>query len=119
VTTYAGAGVHHIAFATDDIFATVRALDKAGVPLLRIPANYYDDIAARFGIDDRFLDELRAHNVLYDRIGEGEFFHVFTQTFDDRFFFEACQRRGGYDQYGAANAPVRMAAQAQARERDA
>lgn len=117
VTTYAGAGVHHIAFETSDIFATVRALEKAGAPLLRIPANYYDDIAARFGIDDRTLEMLRAHNVLYDRIGEGEFLHVFTQTFDDRFFFEACQRRGGYDQYGAANAPVRMAAQAQARSR--
>jgi 4-hydroxyphenylpyruvate dioxygenase len=35
-------------------------------------------------------------------------------VFRGRFFFEVVQRSGGYDQYGAANAPVRMAAQAQA-----
>ena len=31
-----------------------------------------------------------------------------------RLFFEVVQRRGGYDGYGAANAPVRMAAQRRA-----
>ena len=65
----------------------------------------------------RELEQMRSNNVLYDRIGDGEFFHVFTMPFDDRFFFEAVQRKGGYDQYGAANAPVRMAAQAQARDK--
>ena len=29
-------------------------------------------------------------------------------------FFEVVERRGGYDGYGAADAPVRMAAQRQA-----
>lgn len=117
VSTFAGAGVHHIAFHTADIFEAVRSMEAAGAPLLRIPGNYYDDIGARFALDDALLEKLRAHNVLYDKIGDGEFFHVFTQTFDDRFFFEACQRTGGYDQYGAANAPVRMAAQAHARDK--
>ena len=36
-----------------------------------------------------------------------------TLAFDDRFFFEVVQRCGGYQQYGAANAAVRMAAQTQ------
>ena len=117
VTTYAGAGVHHIAFETDDIFTCARTMEAAGVPILKIPSNYYDDIAARFPVDDALLERMRSANVLYDRIGDGEFFHVFTMPFDDRFFFEAVQRKGGYDQYGAANAPVRMAAQAQARDR--
>jgi len=33
--------------------------------------------------------------------------------FDDRFFFEVVQHCGGYQQYGAANAAARMAAQTQ------
>jgi len=52
-------------------------------------------------------------NLLYDCDENGEFLHAYTQTFDDRFFFEIVERRDGYQQYGAANAPVRMAAQAQ------
>ena len=43
----------------------------------------------------------------------GEFLHAYTDTFDDRFFFEIVQRCGQYEQFGAANAAVRMASQAQ------
>jgi 4-hydroxyphenylpyruvate dioxygenase len=56
---------------------------------------------------------LRELNLLYDCDENGEFLHAYTQPFDDRFFFEIVERRGGYQQYGAVNAPVRMAAQAQ------
>ncbi|WP_341911036.1 TIM barrel protein [Ferrovibrio terrae] len=116
VSTFSGAGVHHIAFSTTDIFEAVASMREKGVSLLTIPANYYDDLSAKFPLADDVIERLRQHNVLYDRDTQGgEFFHVFTDTFDDRFFFEVCQRVGGYDQYGAANAPVRMAAQAQRR----
>jgi 4-hydroxyphenylpyruvate dioxygenase len=115
LTTFAGAGVNQIAFATDDIFQAVAAMRQRGLALLQIPENYYDDLAARLGLDDTFVDRLRSHNVLYDQDGSGnEFFHVYTQTFQNRFFFEVLQRGPGYDAYGAANAPVRMAAQAHA-----
>ena len=53
----------------------------------------------------------RNHNILYDREGGAEYLQVYTQTFDQRFFFEIVERRG-YRGYGAANAPVRLAAQA-------
>jgi 4-hydroxyphenylpyruvate dioxygenase len=116
LTTFAGAGVQHIAFDTDDIFASVDRLRAQGVPLLPIPENYYDDLIARFGLEDDLVDRLRSRHILYDRSANGgEFFHVYTQFFRNRFFFEVVQRTGGYDQYGAANAPVRMAAQTQAR----
>jgi 4-hydroxyphenylpyruvate dioxygenase len=36
-----GAGVHHIALATNDIFETAAKLVERGMPLLRIPQNYY------------------------------------------------------------------------------
>lgn len=115
LTTFGGSGVNQVAFATQDIFRAVLGMRQRGVSLLRIPENYYDDLAARLGLEDRFMEKLRDHDVLYDRDPQGgEFFHVYTQTFHDRFFFEIVQRGGGYDQYGAVNAPVRMAAQARA-----
>lgn len=113
LTTYAGAGVHHIAMATSDIIQTMRRLVARGARTLPIPANYYDDVAAKWGLDEARIEELRSLNLLYDCDDSGEFLHAYTDAFDDRFFFEIVQRIGGYQQYGAANAAVRMAAQAQ------
>jgi len=116
LSSYRGSGVHHIAFACEDIFAEVTRAKQAGVPLLDIPLNYYDDLAARFDFDDEFLSELAYFNVLYDRDAQGgELFHVYTEPFEGRFFFEVLQRRNGYAGYGAANVAVRLAAMAQAR----
>ncbi|HET6307763.1 MAG TPA: 3-keto-5-aminohexanoate cleavage protein, partial [Rhodopila sp.] len=112
LTTSAGAGVQHIAMATGDIVHAVKQLTARGAGFLPIPANYYEDIEARWGVDGARLDMLRAHNILYDRDEGGEFLHAYTDPFDDRFFFEIVQRIGDYQQYGAANASVRMAAQA-------
>ena len=57
------------------------------------------------------IEALKAHNILYDRDGAAEYLQVYTQTFEDRFFFEIVERRG-YKGFGAANAPIRLAAQA-------
>ena len=105
-----GSGVQHIAFATDDIFTTVERLRAAGVELLPIPENYYDDLDARIDLAPAALERLRANNVLYDRQGTGEYFQAYTKDFDGGFFFEIVQRRG-YAGFGAANAPIRLAAQ--------
>ncbi|MBJ9973960.1 bifunctional sugar phosphate isomerase/epimerase/4-hydroxyphenylpyruvate dioxygenase family protein [Pseudomonas sp. S75] len=116
LSSYRGSGVHHIAFECADIFAQVALAKNAGVPLLEIPLNYYDDLAARFDFDDEFLSELAYYNVLYDRDAQGgELFHVYTEPFEGRFFFEIIQRKGGYAGYGAANVAVRLAALAKVR----
>jgi len=106
-----GSGVQQIALACDDIFATVERLAFNGIALLPIPENYYDDLEARFDLDASLLDRLRAGNILYDRDGEAEFFHVYTKTQPGGFFFEIVERRS-YKGYGAVNAPIRLAAQA-------
>ena len=106
-----GSGVQHLAFATEDIFATASRLKNNGVELLRIPENYYDDLAAKLDLAPGLLNELKTNNILYDRDGEGEYFQVYTQCFEQRFFFEIVERRR-YQGYGAANASVRLAAQA-------
>lgn len=115
VSTYAGAGVQHIALRTGDIGHALRELRARGGRVLPVPANYYEDIAARWGLDDERIAALRDMNVLYDRDDDGEYLHAYTDPFDDRFFFELVQRIGGYRGYGAANAGVRLAAQAQRR----
>jgi 4-hydroxyphenylpyruvate dioxygenase len=105
-----GSGVQHIALQTDDIFATVAKLRANDVPLLGIPENYYDDLEARTGLGGDDLDRLKSLDILYDRDGTSEYFQVYTHTFEDRFFFEIVQRRD-YQGFGAANAPIRLAAQ--------
>jgi 4-hydroxyphenylpyruvate dioxygenase len=114
VSAFSGAGVHHIAFATDDIRRCVSAILARGGELLPIPANYYDDLAARFDLDDARLAELQRLNLLYDRDEHGEFLHAYTAAFAQRFFFEIVERQG-YQAFGAPNAAVRMAAQAEYR----
>jgi len=106
-----GSGVQHIALATDDLLATVQQLERNGVAVLPIPENYYDDLEAKTDLTPEQLMAFRAHNILYDREGGAEYLQVYTETFDQRFFFEIVQRRG-YRGYGAANAPIRLAAQA-------
>jgi 4-hydroxyphenylpyruvate dioxygenase len=113
-----GSGVQHIAFETDDIFFTVKKLRENGVPLLSIPENYYDDLEARTGLSGGELDRLKSLDILYDRDGESEYFQVYTDTFEDRFFFEVVQRRN-YTGYGAANASIRLAAQTRLAPQDA
>jgi 4-hydroxyphenylpyruvate dioxygenase len=111
LTELFGSGVQHLAFATQDIFATVSRLKRNEVGLLEIPENYYDDLEAKLDLAPDLLNELKANNILYDRDGDGEYFQVYTQSFEQRFFFEIVQRRR-YSGYGAGNAPVRLAAQA-------
>ena len=99
----------HIAFATDDVVTAVRRFRDAGGRVLPIPANYYDDLAARFAFADGELETYRELGILYDRDAYGEFRHCYTRTVG-RVFFELVQR-DGYRGYGAQNAPVRLAAQ--------
>lgn len=112
VGQFGGAGIHHIAIEVDDVVAAVRQLRARGMPMLTIPANYYDDLGAKYGLDDATLQQWSALGVMMERSGDGEFLHAYSVPFDNRFFFEIIERRGGYDGYGALNAPFRLAAQA-------
>lgn len=100
----------HIAFAVDDLVATARDCKARGLEFLQIPANYYEDLDARFGLEPDFLATLQELNLLYDRDADGEFLHFYTATVGS-VFFEMVERRGAYDGYGAPNAPVRHAVQ--------
>ncbi|MFJ8487966.1 bifunctional sugar phosphate isomerase/epimerase/4-hydroxyphenylpyruvate dioxygenase family protein [Streptomyces sp. NPDC094038] len=100
----------HIALAVPDVVAAARAFRAAGGALLPIPANYHDDLAARYEFADGELETYRDLGILYDREAGGVFRHCYTRTVG-RVFFELVERDPGYRGYGAQNAPVRLAAQ--------
>ena len=93
---YHGAGVQHIAVATDDIVRTVGELRRRGVQFLNVPDTYYTDLLDRVGHIDEDIDELRAMNILVDRDDEGYLLQIFTKPVEDRptVFFEIIQRHG-------------------------
>jgi 4-hydroxyphenylpyruvate dioxygenase len=110
VSRYGGAGVQQVAIAVGGVVALVQSLREHGAPLLPVPDNYYEDLAAKYDLEPAFLDSLRRAGVLYERDAKGEFLHAYSAPFEDRFEFEFLERRGGYDLYGSTNAPVRLAA---------
>lgn len=101
---YNGAGVQHVAVATNDIIYTVTALKARGVDFLEVPSTYYDDLTARVGKIDEAIDSLKALNILVDRDEEGYLLQIFTKPVEDRptLFFEIIQRKGAIS-FGKGN----------------
>ena len=111
VACYQGAGLQHAAFACHDLPSLLDNQPLAPSLSLPVPANYYDDLLARFGTSAH-VERLQRQQILYDRDSAGgEFLHRYTWPFSEgRFFFELTERRRGYAQYGAVNAAVRLSA---------
>lgn len=93
---YQGAGVQHVAMATDDIIETVTKLRNRGVEFLTIPDTYYDTLLGRVGEIDEQVQHLKKLNILVDRDDEGYLLQIFTKPVEDRptVFFEIIQRKG-------------------------
>ncbi|SCK20548.1 4-hydroxyphenylpyruvate dioxygenase [Streptomyces sp. WMMB 322] len=93
---YGGAGVQHIALATNDIVATVRAMRAAGVQFLDTPDSYYDTLGEWVGETRVPLETLRELKILADRDEDGYLLQIFTKPVQDRptVFFEMIERHG-------------------------
>ena len=93
---YKGAGVQHIAIATNDILHTVSTLRERGVEFLYVPENYYSEAAERVGKIDEDYEDLKRLNILVDRDEEGYLLQIFTKPVEDRptVFYEIIQRKG-------------------------
>jgi 4-hydroxyphenylpyruvate dioxygenase len=93
---YGGPGVQHIALATGDICATVDALRAAGIPFIKVPPSYYDDLESRVGAIDESRQALQERGILVDRDEEGYLLQIFSQPMQDRptLFIEIIQRKG-------------------------
>jgi 4-hydroxyphenylpyruvate dioxygenase len=101
---YNGAGVQHIAVATNDIVSTVSAMRDRGVEFLYVPETYYDDLLERVGDIEEDVEVLKQHGILIDRDEEGYLLQLFTKPVVDRptMFFEIIQRKGAQS-FGKGN----------------
>lgn len=106
---YEGAGVQHIAVATDDIIQTVSDLRSRGVEFLSTPPEtYYDAIPIRLEEFNHELNEdlktLQSLGIMVDADDEGYLLQIFTKPVQDRptLFFEIIQRMGARG-FGAGN----------------
>lgn len=101
---YIGAGVQHVALATDDILTTVSELRKRGVEFLYVPDTYYETVTDRVGEIEEDLNELQKLNILIDRDDEGYLLQIFTKPVEDRptVFYEIIQRMGAQS-FGKGN----------------
>lgn len=101
---YKGAGVQHVAVATDNIIETVTAMKERGVEFLYVPDTYYDDVLDRVGEIDEDLQPLKELGILIDRDDEGYLLQLFTKPVCDRptLFFEIIQRKGAQS-FGKGN----------------
>ncbi|ARV07185.1 4-hydroxyphenylpyruvate dioxygenase [Polaribacter sp. SA4-10] len=106
---YEGAGVQHIAVATDDIIKTVSQLKANGVEFLSTPPEaYYKSVPARLQEFSHELAEdiekLMALGIMIDADEEGYLLQIFTKPIEDRptLFFEVIQRMGARG-FGAGN----------------
>lgn len=101
---YKGAGVQHIAVATDNIIETVSKLRSKGVDFLYVPEVYYDTVLDRVGEIEEDIEELKKLNILIDRDEEGYLLQIFTKPVQDRptVFYEIIQRNGAQS-FGKGN----------------
>ena len=101
---YNGAGVQHIAVATNNILETVKEMTARGVEFLYVPGSYYDTVLDRVGEIDENLTELKELGILVDRDEEGYLLQIFTKPVTDRptLFFEIIQRKGAQS-FGKGN----------------
>jgi 4-hydroxyphenylpyruvate dioxygenase len=101
---YGGPGVQHIALTTNDIVASVRRMQAAGVAFLATPDSYYDALGGWVGDTRVHIDELRELRILADRDEDGYLLQIFTKPVQDRptVFFELIERHGS-EGFGKGN----------------
>ncbi|MGH8042141.1 MAG: 4-hydroxyphenylpyruvate dioxygenase [Rudaea sp.] len=102
---YHGEGIQHIACFTDDIYATVEAMRKAGVEFLDTPKAYYDVIDVRIPNHGEDVARMRANKILIDADAETKkrlLLQIFTQNCIGPIFFEIIQRKGN-EGFGEGN----------------
>ena len=94
---YHGEGIQHIALASDDIYASVKALRARGISFMSVPDTYYEAVDTRVRGHGEDLARLRRDRILIDgapAAGKGLLLQIFTETVIGPIFFEIIQRKG-------------------------
>jgi 4-hydroxyphenylpyruvate dioxygenase len=95
---YNGEGIQHIALLTDDLIASVDALQMAGVPLMSAPNDvYYEMLQERLPGHGEPVVALQARGILLDGTTAGGdnrlLLQIFSQPLLGPVFFEFIQRK--------------------------
>jgi 4-hydroxyphenylpyruvate dioxygenase len=95
---FSGEGIQHVALLTDDLLASVDALQLAGVPLMSAPnASYYEMLEERLPGHGEPVGELQTRGILLDGSTAGGerrlLLQIFSQTLVGPVFFEFIQRK--------------------------
>ena len=93
-----GEGIQHIALLTDDLLASVDALQMAGIPLMTAPNDvYYEMLEERMPGHGEPIEQLQTRGILMDgATANGEkrlLLQIFSQTLLGPVFFEFIQRK--------------------------
>jgi 4-hydroxyphenylpyruvate dioxygenase len=102
---YKGEGIQHLAFGTDDIFATVETLKARGVKFQTTPDSYYELLDGRVKDHGEDTARLKSLNILLDGApteGQGLLLQIFTENQVGPIFFEIIQRKGN-EGFGEGN----------------
>ena len=93
-----GEGIQHIALLTDDLYASIDALQMAGVPVLKAPNDvYYEMLSERLPGHGEPVEQLKARGILLDgstKGGKRLLLQIFSETLLGPVFFEFIQRKG-------------------------
>ncbi|HLM48528.1 MAG TPA: 4-hydroxyphenylpyruvate dioxygenase, partial [Myxococcaceae bacterium] len=90
---YKGPGVQHLAFLTDDILGSLRALEGTGIEMLDMDDDYYREAFERVPQVTEDREEIRRRDVLVDGDEEGYLLQIFTRNLIGPIFIEIIQRK--------------------------
>jgi 4-hydroxyphenylpyruvate dioxygenase len=99
---YQGEGIQHIAMGSTDLYATVDALELAGVKLLNTSDTYYELLDKRIPGHCEELDALKSRNILVDGKPDELLLQIFSENQLGPIFFEFIQRKGN-EGFGEGN----------------
>ncbi len=103
-----GPGIHHIAFATNDLVTAIDELEARGVEFVKFPAAYYDLLRTNEDFKDFDIDKIQRSGILADKEGDTYLFQKFIKPISDRpfFLYELVQRVNGYNGFALKNINV-------------
>ena len=99
---YHGEGIQHIALASEDLPATVDALQMAGVKLLDTSDTYYELLPKRIPGLKEDIEVLHQRNILVDGTPDELLLQIFSENQLGPIFFEFIQRKGN-EGFGEGN----------------
>ncbi|MBI3542632.1 MAG: 4-hydroxyphenylpyruvate dioxygenase [Deltaproteobacteria bacterium] len=90
---YRGPGIQHLAFLTDDILASLDALEGSSIETLDIDDEYYREVFQRVPNVTEDHRKIREHQVLVDGDEKGYLLQIFTRNLVGPIFIELIQRK--------------------------